>query len=356
MRPAPVSSASPRPVVPGLSAGWTPTRTGWVLLALAALLALYPFYGGALFPGQHDFFMQKIISMMILAVFAMSLDLLVGISGMVSLGHAAFFGLGGYTLALIAPEYEAASIWTALPAALGVTAAAALVIGALSIRTSGVYFIMITLAFGQMFYYVFNDADFAGGSDGTYIYFRPTVEVFGVPLLDLEQPITFFYVVFAVMIGTYLFLRVLLASPFGKVLRGIGINPQRVRGVGYNPDAYKLVAFVIGAMLAGLAGFLSATQFGFVNPTMLGWHNSGHVLVMVILGGLGTLHGAILGAFVLEMLHTGIESLTEHWLLVLGGLIILMVLVLPKGLAGLLDTLTTPKKTVADDDEERGNG
>ncbi len=330
---------SPRSLVAG-AGGWRgPGRVGMALLALAVLLALYPAYGATLFPAQHDFIMEKLVTMMILAIFAMSLDLLVGVGGMVSLGHAAFFGLGGYALALTAPEYEAASVWLTLPAALGISAAAALVIGALSIRTSGIYFIMITLAFGQMFFYVFNDSSFAGGSDGTYIYFRPTAELFGVQVVDLESPLTFFYVVFGAMLGTYALLRVLLASPFGRVLRGIGINPQRVRGVGYNPDAYRLVAFVIGAMLAGLAGFLSASQYGFVNPSMLSWHHSGTVLVMVILGGLGTLHGAILGAFALELLHVIIEPLTEHWLLVLGGLIILMVLVLPRGLAGLLEGL-----------------
>lgn len=332
------------PVIRPTAAAWrTPGRFALLLLALAAVLAFYPLYGAALFPGQHDYFLQKLTAIMILAMLAMSLDLLVGIGGMVSLGHAAFFGLGGYALALLGPEYEAANLWTTLPMTLGAVGLAALVIGALSIRTGGIYFIMITLAFGQMFYYVFNDAAFAGGSDGTYIYVRPAVEVFGVALLDLGNAVTFFYVVFAAMMGTYVFLRVLLASPFGKVLRGIGINPQRVRGVGYNPDAYKLVAFVIGAMLAGLAGYLSAAQFGFVNPSMMSWHHSGTVLVMVILGGLGTLHGAILGAFALEILHAVIEARTEHWLLVLGGLIIVMVLTLPKGIAGLLERLTAPR-------------
>lgn len=344
---APPSSIAAAP--PGVRA---PSRLGLVLLFLAALLAFYPFYGAGVFPEQHDYLLQKLTAIMILAMVAMSLDLLVGIGGMVSLGHAAFFGLGGYALALLGPEYEAANLWTTLPMALGLVAVAALVIGALSIRTSGIYFIMITLAFGQMFYYVFNDADFAGGSDGVYIYVRPAVEAFGTPLLDLSDTVTFFYVAFCAMVATYVFLRVLLASPFGKVLRGIGINPQRVRGVGYNSDAYKLVAFVIGAVIAGFAGYLSAAQFGFVNPSMMSWHHSGTVLVMVILGGLGTLHGAILGAFALEILHTVIESQTEHWLLVLGGLIILMVLTLPKGIAGLLERLTTPSKKVASDGHE----
>lgn len=349
------ATAPPSSIAAAPPTARVPTRLGLVLLALAALLAFYPLYGDSLFPGQHDYLLQKLTAIMILAMVAMSLDLLVGIGGMVSLGHAAFFGLGGYALALLGPEYEAANAWTTLPMALGLVAAAAVVIGALSIRTSGIYFIMITLAFGQMFYYVFSDADFAGGSDGIYIYVRPAVEAFGIQLLDLADAETFFYVAFAAMTGTYVFLRVLLASPFGKVLRGIGINPQRVRGIGYNPDAYKLVAFVIGAVIAGLAGYLSAAQFGFVNPSMMSWHHSGTVLVMVILGGLGTLHGAILGAFALEILHTVIESRTEHWLLVLGGLIIVMVLTLPRGIAGLLERLTTPsQKVTSDGHENRG--
>ncbi|CAA7611428.1 ABC-type branched-chain amino acid transport system protein [Magnetospirillum sp. LM-5] len=313
-----------------------PRPVAIALLALVVLLAAYPLYGAWLFPAKHAFLMQKITGIMILAIMAMSLDLLVGIAGMVSLGHAAFFGLGGYMLAILSPEYEAANIWIVLPAALAIVAAVAAIIGALSIRTTGISFIMITLAFGQMGFYFFNDSRLAGGSDGAYIYVMPAVEIAGISLMNLEDKLVFYYLVFGLFIGAYLLLKVLLASPFGRVVQAIGVNENRVKGLGFNPDHYKLVAFVIGATIAGLAGFLGAAQYGFVNPAMLSWHQSGTALVMVILGGMGTIFGPALGAFVLELARMGFEGMTEHWLLPMGLFVIAVVLLLPKGLAGLL--------------------
>lgn len=307
-----------------------------ILLLLLATLALFPAWGPLAFAAKYNFLVQKLTGIMIFAILAMSLDLLVGVAGMVSLGHAAFFGLGGYALALMSPQYEAADFWVVLPAAMAVSALAALAVGLLVIRTSGIYFIMVTLAFGQMGYYFFNDSRLAGGSDGAYIYVKPAVEAFGRTLVDLDNRQAFFYLVLVALVLVYALLRVLLASPFGRVLAAIGVNEGRVRGLGFNPTAYKLVAFTIAGSLAGLAGFLAAAQYGFVNPAMMGWHQSGHVLVMVILGGMGTLFGPVLGAFVLELAHLGLEGMTEHWLLPMGMLVIAVVLVLPKGLAGLL--------------------
>ncbi|RAU21492.1 branched-chain amino acid ABC transporter permease [Paramagnetospirillum kuznetsovii] len=313
-----------------------PKRLAIVLVVLLAALALFPLWGKLVFAAKFAFLMQKLTGIMILAILAMSLDLLVGVAGLVSLGHAAFFGLGGYVLAMMSPQYEAANLWVVLPAALAVCALASLVVGYLSIRTSGIYFIMVTLAFGQMGYYFFNDSKAAGGSDGAYIYVKPTVEAFGITVLDLEQKLTFFYVALGVLVGVYALLRMLLASPFGRVLGAIGVNEYRVQGLGFNPMVYKLVAFTIAGTLAGLGGFLAATQYGFVSPAMLGWHQSGHVLVMVILGGMGTLFGPVLGAFILELAHFAFESMTDHWLLPMGAMVIAIVLLLPKGVAGLL--------------------
>ncbi len=334
-----------RPIVDRL-----PRRLLVVLLILVALLALYPAYGPLLFPAKHGFLLQRLTGIMIVAVMAMSLDLLVGVAGLVSLGHAAFFGLGGYMLALLSPAYEGANLWLALPLTVLGVAAAAVVVGFLSIRTSGIYFIMVTLAFGQMGYYFFNDSRVAGGSDGAYIYVKPTVELFGKTLIDLDDKLTFYYVALGVLVGTYLLLRMLLASPFGRVVRAIGVNEHRVRGLGFNPVLYKLVAFTIGGSLAGLSGFLAATQYGFVNPAMLSWHQSGQVLVMVILGGMGTLFGPALGAFILEFARLGFESITDHYLLLMGGLIIGVVLVLPRGVGGWLLTVTEHRP--ADPDQE----
>ncbi|MDO8608740.1 MAG: branched-chain amino acid ABC transporter permease [Phaeospirillum sp.] len=321
-----------------------PKRLAILLLVLLLVLASFPLWGKLVFAAKFTFLLQKVTGIMILALLAMSLDLLVGSAGLVSLGHAAFFGLGGYMLALASPQYDAASLWVALPAALAVTAAASLVVGFLSIRTSGIYFIMVTLAFGQMGYFFFNDSKLAGGSDGATIYVKPTVAAFGVTLIDLDSKLSFFYVVLGALVASYALLRMLLASPFGRVVSAIGVNESRVQGLGFNPMLYKLVAFTIAGTLAGLAGFLAATQYGYVNPAMLGWHQSGHVLVMVILGGMGTLFGPVLGAFILELAHHLFESLTDHWLLPMGAMIIAIVLLLPKGVAGLLIKWTTEKE------------
>ncbi len=313
-----------------------PRPLALLLLALLAVLVLYPLFGPMLFPEKHTFLLQKLTGIMILAILAMSLDLLVGVAGLVSLGHAAFFGLGGYMLAILSPQYDAANIWVVLPLALLAVAGAAALVGFLSIRTSGIYFIMVTLAFGQMGFYLFNDTKLAGGSDGAYIMVKPAVEIAGYALVKLGSKQSFYYVVLGLFVGVYFFFRMLLASPFGRVVRAIGVNENRVRGLGFNPALYKLVAFTIGGTVAGLSGFLAATQYGFVNPSMLSWHHSGEALVMVILGGMGTLFGPVLGAFVFELARLGFESMTEHWLALMGAMVIAIVLLLPKGLAGLL--------------------
>lgn len=320
-----------------------PRTLHWLLFVMVVLLALYPLYAEPLFGDQARFFLQKLTTMMILAIFAMSLDLIVGFTGLVSLGHALYFGLAGYVLALIVPDAAAGSVWITLPVSLAVTAGAALVIGLLCIRTSGVYFIMVTLAFGQMFFYLFNDSAFAGGSDGLYIFFTPEMKIGDLVILDLGNRQTFFYVSLAAMVAVYLLLFAIVRSPFGQVIQGIHANEHRVRALGYNTVTYKLVSFVISGTLAGLAGYLAAMQFGFVNPSNLHWHASGSALMMVILGGMGTLFGPALGAFAFEMLHYFYEDLTEHWLLLMGFTVIGLVLFLPRGLGGLLLSLTGSK-------------
>ncbi len=321
-----------------------PRSISLFLLAFAALLALYPLWGELAFGERAEFFLQKLTSILILAIFAMSLDLLVGISGMISLGHALFFGIAGYALALLAPEYEAANFWIALPASLAICALAALLVGILCVRTSGIFFIMVTLAFGQMGFYFINDASFTGGSDGMYIMFKPELLIGGWQLIDLEDKQDFFYFALAATAAVYLILRMLIRSPFGRVLVGIHANEHRVRAMGYNAAVYKVVAFVIAGTLAGLAGFLAASQYGFVNPAQLGWHSSGHALMMVILGGVGTIFGPLLGAFAFELLHYLFESLTEHWLLPMGAVMIAVVLLLPHGLAGGLLALLDKRR------------
>lgn len=310
-----------------------------LLLLLTVALVLFPFYGELLAGNTHDYWVQKLTAVMILAIMAVSLDLLVGVTGMVSIAHAAFFGLAGYTVVLIAPEWEPGSIWILLPAAVAAAGLAALVMGLLIIRTSGIFFIMATIAFSQMIYYLFHDSTFAGGSDGIYLFSAPEVVLFGRPLLDLGDRMTLFYVTLASLIGIYLLTRIILRAPFGRVLLGIRENEERIRAVGYNPLYYKLAVFVIGGLIAGFAGVLSATQYQYMDPSQVNWHLSAEVLIMVILGGLGTLYGPILGAFAYEGLHYTFTSFIHHWQLPMGVVVIAMVLVLPKGIAGGLEWL-----------------
>lgn len=307
-----------------------------LLLGLTVLLALYPLYGQALLGPQHDYFLQKLTSIMILGIMAASLDLLVGVAGMISIAHAAFFGLAGYALVLLAPQYAPANVWIALPISLVVAALAALLMGLLIIRTKGIFFIMVTIAFSQMLFYLFHDAQFAGGSDGILMFSSPALPVGDTNLLDLGNNQTLFYVTLVSLVLAYLLLRTLLRAPFGRVLFAIKENEGRVRAAGYNPLAYKLVAFVIAGTIAGYAGFLSATQYGYMSPNELHWIMSAKALVMVILGGMGTVFGAIIGAFAFEGLHYFYSTLTHESELLMGITIIALVLLLPRGIAGFL--------------------
>ncbi len=281
---------------------------------------------------------QKI---MIFAVFALSLELLVGTTGLVSLGHAAYFGIGAYLVARISPEAGPGSILFLLPiAALG-AGVYALFVGALSLRTRGVYFIMVTLAFAQMAYFVIHDTHIAGGSDGMFMSFRPIAAIGGTTIIDLELPLHRYYFALGILAATFGLLSVLQRSRFGHTLAGIRVNEQRMRAAGFNTYAYKLAAFVIAAMLAGVAGFLMAAKDGAVNPELLSWHTSGEVLLMVILGGMGYLRGAVIGAVAFILLKEGFSSeavvgaLATRWQLTLGLTMICLVAFMPKGLIGL---------------------
>lgn len=299
----------------------------WIaLLALVALPAV-------LTPYTHDL----VVKIMVMAVFALSLELLVGMTGLVSLGHAAFLGLGAYVTVLRSPEADAGHALVLALLAVGAAAAYALFVGALSLRTKGVYFIMVTLAFAQMAYFVFHDTQLGGGTDGIYLNVRPVAGPF-----DAGHKLHFYYLALAVLAATYGGLALLRRSRFGHALAGIRVNEQRMRAAGFSTYAYKLAAFVVAGALAGLAGFLLAVKDGFVNPELLSWHESGAVLLMVILGGIGHLRGAVIGAaaFVLlkELYATPAivgSALAEHWQLTLGVTIIAFVALLPKGLIGL---------------------
>lgn len=293
-----------------------------------ALLASFPFAGAT-------FYTELVTKVMILAIFAMSLDLLVGYTGLVSFGHAAFFGIGAYTLGLVAPKYDAANLWLTLPAAMLAAGLAALLVGVFVVRAKGIYFIMVTLAFAQMFYFVFHDTKFGGGSDGISMNFKPVASIGGFSPFDLASATHTYYFVFAAMLLVLVFLRVLLRSAFGRALQGIRSNEHRMRSLGFPVYRYKLASFTLAGALAGLAGYLSAMQFGFVNPEIISWHQSGNVLLMLILGGVGSLYGGIAGAFAFVALQELYQSVTTHWQLLLGVTIILLVIFLPGGLASV---------------------
>ena len=297
------------------------------LFALA-LVAAFPLSGAT-------FYVELTTKIMIMAIFALSLDLLVGWTGLVSFGHAAFFGVGAYALALLSPKAAAAGLWSSLGIAIGAAALCAFVVGIFVLRTRGIYFIMVTLAFAQMFYFVFHDTDFGGGSDGRYVNLKPDASIFGFVPFDLDKPVHVYFVVLALLVIVFAFLQALLRSPFGRALQGIKANEQRMRALGFPVTAYKLAAFTLAGALAGLAGYLLAAQSGFVNPEILSWHESGNVLLMVILGGAGTPYGPVVGAFALTALHEFFSSVTRHWQLFLGAAIVLIVLFMPGGLGHL---------------------
>ncbi len=325
-------------------------RSVQVLLVFGAVaLAAFPFAGS-------DFYVQMVTRMMIMAIFAMSLDLLQGVTGLVSLGHAAYFGLAGYALAFLTPQGEAVSLWWTLPVAVLASALAALVIGFFVVRTHGIYFIMVTMAFAQMVFYLFFDNKALGGSDGLYINFKPDSSIFGVSLFDLENKRVFYYFTLAVLLVAYLFLRRLLWSPFGRALAGIRVNEHRMRAMGFGTFGYKLSAFTLAGGLAGLAGYLWGAQTGYINPELMGFHMSAHAIMMIILGGMGNFAGAILGAFAFEyLLHVfkdlptvGTVNIGKHWQLWMGLFIVGVVVFAPRGLLGLAERLAR-RKPGADD-------
>ena len=298
-----------------------PIVAGLVLLALPAALSPYA--------------QEMVVKIAIYAVFALSLELLVGVTGLVSLGHAAFLGIGAYVTVLASGD-AGGSIATIAPLAALAAAAYALFVGALSLRTKGVYFIMVTLAFAQMAYFVFHDTKLAGGSDGLFLYAKPVLGP-----LNLDDKRHLYYAVIGTLITTYALLALLMRSRFGHALAGIRVNEQRMRAAGFATYGYKLAAFVIAGAIAGLAGFLLAVKDGAVNPELLSWHESGAVLLMLILGGIGSLRGAVIGAIAFTLLkeffqlESVLGPIASHWQMTLGFTIIAFVALLPKGLIGL---------------------
>jgi branched-chain amino acid transport system permease protein len=304
---------------------------GKLLFVAAAFgaLALWPLAAGS-------YGIDLVTKIMVYAIFALSLELLVGITGLVCFGQAAFFGIGAYAAVLLSPADAPASALWLLPLAALAAGLYALAVGALSLRTQGVYFIMVTLAFAQMAYYVVHDTPLGGGTDGIYLMMKPTL--LG---LDLDAPFVIYGATLGCLAGVFALLALIKRSPFGRALAGIKANEQRMRATGFSTYPYKLAAFTLSGALAGVAGFLFAVKDGFVNPELMSWHFSGAVLIMIILGGLGHLRGALIGAFAFALLQEFFKSeaifgaFAKHWHLGLGLAIIASVALLPRGIVGL---------------------
>ena len=301
------------------------------LLVLAAAALAYPFVMRAL---DAEFYISVASRILIYGIAATSLNLILGYGGLVSFGHAAFFGIGAYAVGILVTE-GVTSGWLGFPIAMGVAALAAAAIGAVSLRTRGVYFIMITLAFAQMLYYLVNSVKAYGGDEGLNIKVRSD---FGFGL-NLKDDLTFYFVVLACLAGTLLVVYRLMRSRFGRVVLAMRDDDTRAEAIGFPTFRYKLILFVIGGALGGLAGALAVNQQNYVNPNVLHWTQSGTLMVMVILGGVGTLWGGVLGAAALLVLEEVISAYTVHWQFYVGWVLLLIVLFAPRGLVGLLGSL-----------------
>ena len=302
-------------------------RTVTIFVVLAALAAVPPI---AALLGQ-PFYLDLFRRIMIFAIAALSLNLILGYGGLVSFGHAAYLGIGGYAVGILA-HHGIHDGFLQLGVAIVASAAVALVIGAISIRTSGVYFIMITLAFTQMLYYLGISLEEYGGDDGMRLAAR--TQFAGV--LDLRDPAPFYYFVLAILAGFLYLVHRLVNSRFGVVLRATRSNEARTRAIGLSPYPYQLAAFVIAGAMCGVAGALFVNQTAYLTPAFMSWTRSGEIMFMVILGGMATLIGPVLGAAALLLLEDLLQSWTQHWQIILGPILVLVVLFAKRGLAGLL--------------------
>ncbi len=297
----------------------------WIVF-IGLLLALPPL---ALALGQ-PFYLDLARRIMILAIAAVSLNLILGYGGLVSFGHAAYLGIGAYTVGIMG-FYGITSGWLQWPVAIGASALAALAIGAVSIRTSGIYFIMITLAFTQMLYYLGISLEEYGGDDGMRLKAKSQFS----GLIDLRDPVAFYYLALALMLLAVFITYKIVNSRFGMVLRAAKSNDARTRAIGFSPYPYRLAAFVIAGAMCGLAGALYANHTNYITPGLMSWQQSGDIMFMVILGGMATTSGPVLGTFALLLVEDLLSGWTQHWQVILGPLLILSVIFFRRGLAGI---------------------
>jgi branched-chain amino acid transport system permease protein len=298
------------------------------IVALITALVLLPLYTGL---SGNRFLLTLFTRIVILAMAAVSLNLILGYGGMMSFGHAAYIGIGGYAVGMLAHE-GILSGFVQWPVALGASALFALVIGALSLRTRGVYFIMITLAFAQMAYYLVSGLARYGGDDGLTINRRSQF----VAPIDLSNKVQFYYICLALLFGAIYLVWRLVNSRFGVAVQGSRSNDIRMRAIGFPTYRYRLVCFVIAGTLCGLSGALLANHTDFVSPAMMYWTRSGDLIIMVVLGGMGSPFGPLIGAVALLVLEEALSGITEYWQIILGPLLLLVVLFARGGIDGLL--------------------
>jgi len=284
---------------------------------------------------HESYILSLVTRVMIVAIAALALDLLVGYGAMISFGHAAFVGLGAYTAGILASHGIGDAVIT-LPVALAVSAAFAWLTGLVILRTRGVYFIMITLAFSQMVYFTASSLAPYGGDDGLTLAARNTVMGFAA----FRDDTAFYYVVLAFLVGSFLLCRAIVASRFGRVLRGAKENPTRMETLGFEVYRYQLTAYAIAGALGGLSGYLLVNATEFVSPAYMSWQRSGELIIMLMLGGMGSLTGAILGTVAFLLSEEWLSNITEHWKVIFGPLLVLIILFFPRGLGGILSELT----------------
>jgi len=299
-----------------------------IAITVFAVLAIFPLLAKF---GTEGYLLALVTRVMIFAIAAIALDLIVGFGALVSFGHAAFVGLGAYAVGILA-SHGITDALVALPAALLVSALFAFVTGLVCLRTKGVYFIMITLAFGQMAFFTASSLAPYGGDDGLTVRMRDTVA--GLPLLRSDGAL--YYVAFVCLLATFALCRALIVSRFGRVFRGARENPMRLAAIGFDVFRYQLAAYVIAGALAGMSGFLLANATNFVSPAYMSWQRSGELIIMVVLGGMGTLYGAIIGAAAFLFAEEWLSELTEHWKMIFGPLLIIVVVFARGGLIGLV--------------------
>jgi branched-chain amino acid transport system permease protein len=320
----------------GLPITLAPTKRGptsdWLIPVLIFLtFAVVPVVSTL---GADAYVLSLVTRVMIFAIAAMALDLIVGFGALVSFGHAAFMGIGAYAVGILS-AHGIDEVLIALPAALAASGLFAWITGAVCLRTKGVYFIMITLAFGQMAFFIASSLAPYGGDDGLTI--RTRSMLFGMPIFSEDRAI--FYLTLVCLSGAYLLCRVVVRSRFGRVLRGSKENAVRMATLGFDVYRFHLVAYVISGALTGLAGFLLANATNFVSPAYMSWQRSGELIIMLLLGGIGSLYGAIIGAAAYLFAEEWLSGLTEHWKVIFGPLLVFVVVFARGGLTGIATQL-----------------